>query len=114
MINTLLGMGIDIKTRRSLLANVTGGLSGPAIKPVALRMVYQVYNTVEIPIVGMGGIMNGNDALEFIIAGASAVAVGTASFINPGASMEIIQRIDAYLADQQIRSISDLVGSLET
>merc|ERR1711964_588697 len=73
VINTLLGMGIDIKNRRPLLANVTGGLSGPAIKPVALRMVWQVYNTVEIPIVGMGGIMNGNDALEFILAGASAI-----------------------------------------
>ena len=114
VINTLLGMGIDIKNRRPLLANVTGGLSGPAIKPVALRMVWQVYNTVEIPIVGMGGIMNGNDALEFILAGASAIAVGTANFINPGASMEIIQRMDDYLADQQIGSISDLVGSLET
>ena len=85
VINTLLGMAIDAETRRPQLANLTGGLSGPAIKPVALRMVWQVYNAVQIPIVGMGGIMTGEDAIEFFIAGASAVAVGTANFVNPRA-----------------------------
>ena len=113
-INTLLGMGIDIKTRRPLLANITGGLSGPAIKPVALRLVWQVYNSVQIPIIGMGGITNGNDALEFIIAGASAVAIGTANFVNPRASMEIIDQLSTYLMQQDIGSINDLVGVLET
>ena len=113
-INTLLGMGIDIKTRRPLLANITGGLSGPAIKPVALRLVWQVYNSVQIPIIGMGGITNGNDALEFIIAGASAVAIGTANFVNPRASMEIIDQLSTYLTKQDIGSINDLVGVLET
>ena len=113
-INTLLGMGIDIKTRRPLLANITGGLSGPAIKPVALRLVWQVYNSVQIPIIGMGGITNGNDALEFIIAGASAVAIGTANFVNPRASMEIIDQLSTYLTKQDIGSVNDLVGVLET
>ena len=113
-INTLLGMGIDIKTRRPLLANITGGLSGPAIKPVALRLVWQVYNAVKIPIIGMGGIMNGNDALEFIIAGASAIAVGTANFINPRTTMEIIDELNTHLIQQDIDVITDLVGMLET
>lgn len=113
VINTLLGMAIDVKTRRPKLANVTGGLSGPAIKPVALRMVWQVYNAVKIPIVGMGGIMTGDDAIEFFIAGASAVAVGTANFVNPRASLDVTDGIGDYLERQGFDSIKELVGSLQ-
>ena len=114
VINTLLGMAIDVKTRRPKLANVTGGLSGPAIKPVALRMVWEVHDAVKIPIIGMGGIMTGNDAIEFFLAGASAVAVGTANFVNPRSSLDIIDSIRAYLEEQGSASINELVGSLET
>ena len=112
VINTLLGMAIDAKTRRPQLANLTGGLSGPAIKPVALRMVWQVYNAVKIPIVGMGGIMTGEDAVEFFIAGASAVAVGTVNFVNPRASLDVTDGIREYLETQGFDSIQELVGSL--
>ena len=112
VINTLLGMAIDAKTRRPQLANLTGGLSGPAIKPVALRMVWQVYNAVKIPIVGMGGIMTGEDAVEFFIAGASAVAVGTANFVNPRASLDVTDGIREYLETQGFDSVKELVGSL--
>lgn len=113
LINTLLGMAIDVKTRKPLLGNIMGGLSGPAIKPVALRMVWQVSRAVKIPLIGMGGIMNATDALEFILAGASAVAVGTASFVNPTVCVEIIEGIKAYLIQEKIPSITDLVGRLE-
>ena len=112
VINTLLGMAIDAETRRPQLANLTGGLSGPAIKPVALRMVWQVYNAVKIPIVGMGGIMTGEDAVEFFIAGASAVAVGTANFVNPRASLDVTDGIREYLETQGFDSVKELVGSL--
>lgn len=112
VINTLLGMAIDAETRRPQLANLTGGLSGPAIKPIALRMVWQVYNAVKIPIVGMGGIMTGEDAVEFFIAGASAVAVGTANFVNPRASLDVTDGIREYLESQELESIKELVGSL--
>ena len=112
VINTLLGMAIDAKTRRPQLANLTGGLSGPAIKPVALRMVWQVYNAVKIPIVGMGGIMTGEDAVEFFIAGASAVAVGTANFVNPRASLDVTSGIREYLENHEFDSVKELVGSL--
>lgn len=114
VINTLLGMAIDIKTRRPKIANITGGLSGPAIKPIALRMVWQVYNAVKIPIIGMGGIMNGDDAIEFFLAGASAIAVGTANFVNPCAPLEVIGDIREYLAQYGIDSIKELVGRLQT
>ena len=113
VINTALGMAIDINTRRPQLANITGGLSGPAIKPIALRMVWQVYNAVSIPIIGMGGIMTGDDAVEFFIAGAAAVAVGTANFINPHASLDVVDGIEEYLDRHGMRSIAELVGSLE-
>ena len=113
VINTLLGMAIDAETRRPQLANLTGGLSGPAIKPIALRMVWQVYNAVKIPIVGMGGIMTGEDAVEFFIAGASAVAVGTANFVNPRASLDVTDGIREYLERQGCNSVKELVGSLE-
>ena len=112
VINTLLGMTIDAETRRPQLANLTGGLSGPAIKPVALRMVWQVYNAVQIPIVGMGGIMTGEDAIEFFIAGASAVAVGTANFVNPRASLDVTDGIREYLEKHGVHSVKALVGSL--
>ena len=112
VINTLLGMAIDAKTRRPQLANLTGGLSGPAIKPVALRMVWQVYNAVKIPIVGMGGIATGEDAVEFFIAGASAVAVGTANFVNPRASLDVTNGIREYLENHEFDSVKELVGNL--
>lgn len=112
-INTLLGMAINVKTRKPELANVTGGLSGPAIKPVALRLVWEVYKSVSLPIIGMGGIMNAMDAVEFLIAGASAVAVGTANFVNPKASMELVDGIQDYLAKSEIASVKKLVGSLK-
>ena len=113
VINTALGMAIDINTRRPQLANITGGLSGPAIKPIAVRMVWQVYNAVNIPIIGMGGIMTGDDAIEFFIAGASAVAVGTANFVNPRASLDVVEGIEEYLERHRLHSIGELVGSLE-
>ncbi len=113
-INTLLGMTIDIKARRPMLANITGGLSGPAIKPIALRMVWQVYNAVKLPIIGMGGIMTGDDAIAFFIAGASAVAVGTANFVNPRAPLDVIDGIRGYMEKYGVSSIKELVGSLRT
>ena len=114
IINTLLGMAIDIKTRCPMLANVTGGLSGPAIKPVALRMVWQVAKTVNIPIIGIGGIMNAQDALEFIIAGATAVQVGTANFIDPSISVKILEGIKNYCQKDKIGDIKDLIGTLRS
>ena len=112
-INTLLGMAINAETRTPELANVTGGLSGPAIKPIALRLVWEVYKTVSIPIVGMGGIMNATDAVEFFIAGASAIAVGTANFVNPQASIEVVEGIQTYLENSDLSSMKTLVGSLK-
>ena len=97
LINTLLGMAVDITRMRPALSTITGGLSGPAIKPVALRMVWQVARAVKIPVIGIGGIMNANDALEFLLAGASAIQIGTASFIDPQASVKILEGIEKYL-----------------
>jgi dihydroorotate dehydrogenase (NAD+) catalytic subunit len=113
LINTITGMAIDIHRRRPRLANITGGLSGPAIKPVALRMVWQVARAVKVPVVGIGGIMTAEDALEFIIAGASAVQVGTANFVNPRCTMEIIDGIADYLREKKIGAVKELVGSLQ-
>jgi dihydroorotate dehydrogenase (NAD+) catalytic subunit len=112
LINTLLGMAIDAETRKPVLSTVTGGLSGPAIKPVALRMVWQVYNAVKVPIIGLGGIMNATDAIEFILAGASAIQVGTANFIDPLATMKIIDGIENYMERQNVSSIYDIIGGL--
>lgn len=112
LINTLPGMAIDINTRRPVLANVTGGLSGPAIKPVALRLVWQVSQAVSIPVIGMGGIMNAVDAVEFLLAGASAVAVGTANFVRPTAALEVIEGIEQYMSEKAIEDISDIIGGL--
>jgi dihydroorotate dehydrogenase (NAD+) catalytic subunit len=112
LINTLTGMAVDIRTRRPRLANITGGLSGPAIKPIALRMVWQVARSIRLPVIGIGGILTAADALEFIIAGATAVQVGTASFVNPRASMEIVDGIAAYLRENNIATVRELVGSI--
>lgn len=103
-------MRIDVENRTFLLANKIGGLSGPAIKPIAVRMIYQAANTVSIPIIGMGGIMDAMDALEFIMAGATMVAVGTANFINPRATEEVIDGIEAYMIRNNIEDIRDLIG----
>jgi len=113
LINTLVGMAVDVSLRRPKLANISGGLSGPAVKPVALWMVWQVFQTVNIPIIGMGGIMKAEDALEFIIAGARAVSIGTANLVNPKAAIEIIKGIEEYLVENKIKDINELVGSLK-
>ncbi|KWT92758.1 dihydroorotate dehydrogenase [Candidatus Magnetominusculus xianensis] len=112
VINTITGMAIDIETRRPRLSNIVGGLSGPAIRPIALQMVFQTFKAVKVPIIGMGGIMTGGDAIEFIIAGASAVAVGTANFVNPAASIEILKGIKDYMARHQIDDINTLTGGI--
>ena len=113
LINTLTGMKIDIHRQKFVLANKTGGLSGPAIKPVAVRMVYQVAQAVKVPIIGMGGISNAEDALEFIMAGASAVAVGTANFRNPYATVEIVDGIQAYMQKYGVEDINELIGCVK-
>lgn len=112
LINTLLGTSIDVETQTFRLANITGGLSGPAIKPVALRMVWQVAQAIDIPIIGMGGIMSGDDAIEFLLAGADAVQVGTANFVNPEASLDVIDGIDNYLHKHDIKHVNDIVGTV--
>jgi len=111
LINTLLGMSIDVDSRRADLSRGMGGLSGPAVKPVAVRMVWQVYNAVSLPIIGMGGISTTEDALEFIVAGATAIAVGTANFVNPRATMEIVDGIEAYFEQHDIPNVAALRGS---
>jgi len=113
LINTLLGMSVDAETRRSVLSTVTGGLSGPAIKPVALRMVWQVSKAVKIPVIGIGGIMNATDAAEFMIAGAAAIQVGTAMFIHPTAAVDIIKGLNDYLDQNNFNKASDLTGTLD-
>ncbi len=114
LINTLLGMAINIKTRKPVLSTVTGGLSGPCIKPVALRMVWQVAKSLKIPVIGIGGIMNADDAIEFFLAGASAIQVGTANFIDPQTTVKIIKGINNYLIQNNFKSIKDIIGKLET
>lgn len=113
LINTLLGMKIDINKRKPVLANNTGGLSGPAIKPVAVRMVYQVAQTVNIPILGMGGIVNGEDAIEFMLAGAQAVSIGAGNFITPTTSIDTISDIEEYMRKYNINDINDIIGKVE-
>jgi len=110
LINTLLGMAIDVHNMRPALSTITGGLSGPAVKPVALRMVWQVANAVSIPVIGMGGIMTGSDALEFLLAGASAVQVGTASFIDPQASVKILGGIEKFMTEKGFTDLKEIVG----
>ncbi|MHB8918027.1 MAG: beta/alpha barrel domain-containing protein, partial [Desulfocucumaceae bacterium] len=110
LINTLLGMVIDVKGRRPLLANVMGGLSGPAVRPVAVRAVWQVYGAVKVPIIGMGGITCAEDALQFIMAGASAVSVGMASFVNPRATLDVLEGLEDYMRDNNIGDVKELIG----
>lgn len=113
LINTVLAMAIDAEQRKPVLATVTGGLSGPAVKPIALRMVWEAYHSVSIPIIGIGGIMNATDAIEFLLAGASAIQIGTANFIDPQVSVKVIRGIEAYLEKHGIHSVSELTGALE-
>jgi dihydroorotate dehydrogenase (NAD+) catalytic subunit len=113
LINTITGMAIDIETRRPKLANITGGLSGPAIKPVALRMVWQTARSVKIPVIGIGGIMTAKDALEFLIAGAVAVQIGTANFINTHATIDIIEGIEEFMMERNIADLMDIIGAVE-
>ena len=113
LINTLLGMAIDVKRRRPVLARVVGGFSGPAVKPVALRMVWQCSKAVSVPILGMGGVTTGTDAVEFMLAGATAVAVGTANFMNPPATVDVIDGIIDYCEEQGVNDVNDLIGALE-
>ncbi len=114
LINTLTGMAVDIDSRRPKLANIYGGLSGPAIRPIAVRMVHQVAQTVNIPVIGIGGIMDYRDALEFLIVGARAVQVGTANFINPRAALTIVEDLERYCLNNSISSITEIIGSLVT
>ena len=113
LINTITGMSIDVKTRKPRIASVTGGLSGPAVRPIAVRMTRDVYKKIKIPIIGMGGIIDASSALEFIIAGAAAVSVGTANFVNPRASVDIIKGIKDYLLKNKIKDINSLIGTLK-
>jgi dihydroorotate dehydrogenase (NAD+) catalytic subunit len=114
LINTITGMAVDLETRRPKLANITGGLSGPAIKPVALRMVWQVAQAIQIPVIGIGGIMTPEDALEFLIAGAAAVQIGTANFVKPDATIDIIDGIEMFLKQKKIDRVTDIIGTLKT
>ena len=113
LINTLLGMSIDIHKRRPMLANNTGGLSGPAVKPVAVRMVYQVAQAVDIPILGLGGIVTGDDAIEFMLAGATAVSIGTGNFISPEVSVDAVRGIENYMKMHKIEDINEIIGSVQ-
>jgi dihydroorotate dehydrogenase (NAD+) catalytic subunit len=112
LINTLLGTAIDVETRTFKLANITGGLSGPAIKPVALRMIWQVAHAVSVPVIGIGGITTGEDAVEFLLAGATAIQVGTANFVNPTAAIDVAAGIEDYLMRHNIAHVSDIVGTV--
>jgi dihydroorotate dehydrogenase (NAD+) catalytic subunit len=114
LINTIPGLAVDIRARKPLLANITGGLSGPAIKPIAVRMVWQASKSVNIPVIGMGGIQNAPDAIEFMLAGATAVAVGTANFINPSAAADVVAGIEKYMEDNNIMDITEITGGLIT
>ncbi len=114
LVNTFLGMAIDVKTRTPKLSTITGGLSGPAIKPIALRMVWQVSKAIKIPVCGLGGIMNAEDAIEFLLAGASSIQVGTANFIHPDATIQIIEGMDYYCHKYGIKDINDLIGGLNS
>lgn len=113
LINTLTGMKIDINRRRFLLANKTGGMSGPAVKPVAVRMVYEVHRAVKLPIIGMGGIQNAEDALEFMMAGANMVSVGTANFINPRATLDVIEGLENWCEKQGVKDINEIIGCVD-
>ena len=113
LINTITGMKIDIHKRKFVLANKTGGMSGPAIKPVAVRMVYQTAQAVQIPIIGMGGIATAEDAIEFILAGASAVSIGAMNFVNPYTTVEVVRGIEEYMRQYQVENLTDLIGAVQ-
>lgn len=113
LINTLLGMAINAETREPMLSTITGGLSGPCIKPVALRMVWQVFNAVKVPIVGLGGIMNAKDAIEFMLAGATAIQIGTANFIDPQTSVKVVKGIEEYMSRHNIQNVNELIGGMK-
>ncbi|HIW80681.1 MAG TPA: dihydroorotate dehydrogenase [Candidatus Acetatifactor stercoripullorum] len=113
LINTITGMKIDVHSRKFAIANKTGGMSGPAIKPIAVRMVYQTAKAVKIPIVGMGGIANGEDAVEFLLAGASAVSVGAMNFVNPSATMEVLEGIESYMKQYHVENVTELIGAVK-
>ncbi len=113
LINTLLGMAINSESRKPILSTITGGLSGPAVKPIALRMVWQVAHAVKIPVIGLGGIMNAADAIEFLLAGASAIQIGTANFIDPTVTIKVIDGINDYLERHNYKSVRDIIGALE-
>ena len=113
LVNTFLGMAIDAESRKPVLGAITGGLSGPAIKPIALRMVWEVYNAVKVPIIGMGGIMNAKDAIEFILAGSTAIQVGTANFIDPTTPVKVLEGIEEYMERHNVSSVMELVGALK-
>ena len=113
LINTILGMAINAEKRIPVLSTITGGLSGPAVKPVALRMVWQVANAVKVPVIGMGGIMNATDAIEFLLAGATAIQIGTANFIDPTVSIKVLEGIEDYLKRHNFSSVNDIIGALE-
>jgi dihydroorotate dehydrogenase (NAD+) catalytic subunit len=113
LINTLMGMAIDAEKRKPILSVVTGGLSGPCVKPVALRMVWQVAKAVKIPVVGLGGIMNATDAIEFFLAGASAIEIGTANFVDPAVTVKVAQGINDYLDRHGFKSLKEIIGALE-
>ena len=114
LVNTFTAMAIDVRTRKSRIGNFTGGLSGPAIRPIAVYMVQQVARHVKIPVIGMGGIMTASDALEFLIAGATMVAVGTGNFINPRAPVDVLEGIESYMKENKINDIREIIGSLKT
>ncbi|MBI2095199.1 MAG: dihydroorotate dehydrogenase [Candidatus Omnitrophica bacterium] len=114
LVHTFVAMAIDVKTRRPVLANKTGGLSGPCIRPIAVRMVWEASRAVKIPVIGIGGIMDAHDALEFLIAGASAIQVGTANFINPRASIEILEGLKDFMKKEKLRDLKEIIGSLRT
>lgn len=114
LVNTFNAMAVDVRTQRSRIGNFTGGLSGPAIRPMAVYMVHSVAKTVQVPVIGMGGIMTADDALEFLIAGATMVAVGTANFVNPRAPLEVLEGIEAYMREHKVNDIKEIIGSLKT
>jgi dihydroorotate dehydrogenase (NAD+) catalytic subunit len=113
LINTMLGMAIDAERRKPLLSTVTGGLSGPCVKPVALRMVWQVAKAVKVPVVVLGGIMNATDAIEFLLAGATAIELGTANFIDPAITVKVVEGIEEYLNRHGFKSVTEIIGALE-
>ncbi len=113
LVNTFLGMAINAETHKPILGTITGGLSGPAIKPIALRMVWDVFKAVKVPVIGMGGIMNATDAIEFLLAGSSAIQVGTVNYIDPAISIKILEGIEDYMVRHGVKSVTELIGGMK-